>query len=234
MLALLESDQYSSSLKTVIEKGKEDEVLRALDQQIKRFDSNIRDLCTTFYQVFGTIEDLTPLKERVSSLKEQMSELGDRVREIRREFQVNSRVLQESWSVAHNSDIARSVLEQCLALSLMVNELEKHVRSGQMCDAVGLIQRIKLMYLGPFGHIELVRYLGTQVLRLEAEVEGRTGEMFNEWLSDAWEKVYLVGHSAFSRDPQDPVPPDRAHRAFPPAVAQVQRVRPEALHRAQQ
>ena len=118
MLALLESDQYSSSLKTVIEKGKEDEVLRALDQQIKRFDNNIRDLCTTFYQVFGTIEDLTPLKERVSSLKEQMSELGDRVREIRREFQVNSRVLQESWSVAHNSDIARSVLEQCLVLSL--------------------------------------------------------------------------------------------------------------------
>lgn len=198
MLALLESDQYSSSLKTVIEKGKEEEVLRALDQQIKRFDSTIRDLCTTFYQVFGTIEDLTPLKERVSSLKEQMSELGDRVREIRREFQVNSRLLQDSWSVAHNSDIARSVLEQCLALSLMVNELEKHVKSGQMCDAVGLIQRIKLMYLGPLGHIELVRYLGTQVLRLESDVEGRTGEMFNEWLSSAWEKVYLVGHSAFS------------------------------------
>lgn len=198
MLALLESDQYSSSLKNVIEKGKEGEVLRALDQQIKRFDSNIRDMCTTFYQVFGTIEDLTPLKDRVSSLKDQMGELGDRVREIRREFQVNSRLLQESWSVAHNSDIARSVLEQCLALSLMVNELEKHVRSGQMCDAVSLIQRIKLMYLGPLGHIELVRYLGTQVLRLEAEVEGRTGETFNEWLSAAWEKVYLVGHSAFS------------------------------------
>ena len=198
MLALLESDQYSSSLKAVIEKGKEEEVLRVLDQQIKRFDSSIRDLCTTFYQVFGTIEDLTPLKESVQSLKEQMGELGNRVREIRREFQVNSRVLQESWSVAHNSDIARSVLEQCLALSLMVNELERLVRCGQMCDAVSLAQRIKLTYLTPLGHIGLVRHLGAQVMRLEAEVEGRTGEMFNAWLSDAWEKVYVVGHSAFS------------------------------------
>lgn len=198
MLSLVESESYGSTLKAVLENGKEAEVIEGLTKLVAERQADIEEICSTFYgEFFQSVDELGSVKRSVEKVRDQLRELSSEARSMSAEFGAQAKRLHEGWAMAESSDRARATVGQALQAALDTDTLRQLVSTGQLCAALKLVERFRSVHVSALGHVAVVAHIAAQLPVFEAEVRTQASAQFKDWLSHAWAACSPAGTAGF-------------------------------------
>ena len=196
MLSLLDNDQYASSLKVLLEAGREQELLRFLEAFARERTDDIERVCGTFYQVFGDFDELSSLEKDAARAKDELERLAVACAAAEQSIRGSAQAVTQRFSLLHNRDVATQAIDACLALLRAADELEHLVGDrARLAEALFLLERIQTAFVAPLaGRVDVVRHVAAQLLpRAEAALAQQAAGQVKAWMTLAWETCQAVG-----------------------------------------
>ena len=196
MLSLLDNDQYASSLKVLLEAGREQELLRFLESFARERTDDIQQVCGTFYQVFGDFDELSSLEKDAARAKDELERLAVACAAAEQGIRSSAQAVTQRFSLLHNRDVATQAIDACLALLGEAEELERLVADRtRLAEALFLLERIQSTFVAPLaGRVDVVRHVAAQLVpRAETALAQQAASQVKAWMTLAWETCQAVG-----------------------------------------
>lgn len=196
MLSLLDNDQYASSLKVLLEAGREQELLRFLEAFARERTEDIQQECGKFSQEFGDFDELSSLERDAARAKDELERLAVECAAAEQTIRRSAQAVTQRFSLLHNRDVATQAIDACIALLREAEELQRLVADRtHLAEALFLLERIQSTYVAPLaGRVDVVRHVASQLVpRAESALAQQAAGQVKAWMTLAWETCQAVG-----------------------------------------
>ena len=196
---LFGGSDLSTAVKALYDFDAPHEFFGSLNRFVKKKDSEIEDVCSSYYQEFiRSNQELLGVRVDIRELKGEVTGLNDEIQEAGKVYLQKCEKLIELRQMRHNSRQTKAELERCCKILEMCARATSQMAARQYYPALKTLQQLEQKYLAELSAHAFVSEVADRIPALQREIKQRVLSDFLAWMAAVGEATHDVGEHSLA------------------------------------
>ncbi|KAL0489713.1 hypothetical protein AKO1_011428 [Acrasis kona] len=193
LASLVESGFITGSIKTVLERGKQDAFQDSLDRFLDKQRREIQTLCSDNYEEFlKSVSHLKKVRDDAQQLRKRIEDLNKQVQDAGRTALDRGKSLLTFRTIGDNVQSAMDTVEMCRYVSSLSAKANQQINDQKYYPALITLDELEKS-LRNVHRFEFAQFLDKHVPKFKQKIKACVERDFNDWLVDAKSKSQKIG-----------------------------------------
>jgi hypothetical protein len=194
LASLVESGFITGSIKTVLERGKQDAFQESLDRFLEKQREEIQTLCSDNYEEFlKSVSHLKKVREDAKLLRERIEDLNKQVQDAGKLALEKGKTLLTFRTIGENVQSANDTIEMCRYVSSLSAKANQQINEQKYYPALITLDELEKS-IRNVHRFEFAQFLEKQIPKFKSKIKLCVERDFNLWLEDVRNKSEKIGN----------------------------------------
>jgi hypothetical protein len=193
LASLVESGFITGSIKTVLERGKQNAFQESLDRFLEKQRQEIQTLCSDNYEEFlKSVSHLKKVRDDAQLLRKKVEDLNKQVQDAGKVALDRGKTLLTFRTIGENVQSASDTVEMCRYVSSLSAKANQQINEQKYYPALITLDELEKS-IRNVHRFEFAQFLEKHIPKFKTKIRQCVERDFNDWLVEAKTKSEQIG-----------------------------------------